>query len=76
MIEPPMTLAILSLQKTCEPPAGPQDEDAFYHQYAEPLYVRLQRRFLQMRDWIQSLLLGRSKESMLRSSLPGSEVGN
>jgi hypothetical protein len=38
MIEPHMTLAILSLQKTCQRPAGPKDEDAFYQQYREPFY--------------------------------------
>lgn len=41
MIEPHMTLAILSLQKTCQRPAGPKDEDAFYQQYREPFYRRL-----------------------------------
>ncbi len=43
MIEPHMTLAILSLRNACERPAGLKDEDAFYQQYGEPAYQRLYR---------------------------------
>jgi hypothetical protein len=48
MIEPHMILAILSLQKTCERPTGPKDEDAFYQQYAEPFYLRLYQGWVRL----------------------------
>jgi hypothetical protein len=48
MIEPHMTLAILSLQKTCQRPAGPKDEDAFYQQYREPFYQRLYQGWVRL----------------------------
>jgi hypothetical protein len=48
MIEPHMILALWSLQKTCERPLGPKDEDAFYQQYAEPFPLRLYQGWLRL----------------------------
>ncbi len=48
MIEPHMILAILSLQKTCERPSSPKDEEAFYQQYSEPFYQRVSRAYRQL----------------------------
>jgi hypothetical protein len=55
MVEPHMILAILSLQKACERPNGPKDEDAFYRQYQEPFHQRLYETWLRLSARLRGL---------------------
>jgi hypothetical protein len=68
MIEPHMILAILSLQNTRERAAGSKDEEAFYQRYSEPLFGRIDRKVLKMRDWFQMLTPARRDIFLIRNS--------